>query len=340
MITIGSDEVRQPQHIWLPQTGPACPWSRPERLLVPPAGFTFGLLSDRTGLARPGVFERAIEVLNWLQPAFVVQIGDLIEGYTSDKAEISAQWDAVDAMLARLEVPLFRVVGNHDVSNETMRSEWVRRHGLLHYYFRYGDVLFMLLNTSDPPQDLSEFGGEGEHELTPERLAELFALRESDPDALREQFEAMADWDSTMPAAISEGQVSYFERVLGEHQDVRWTVVCMHIPAWQGDGHPALDRLRAALADRPYTMFAGHIHNYRREVIAGRDHIRLGPTGGAWVRTGDRGNFDHVSLVRVGPGEPRIANVVLDGVLGVNGGVYPPDEPSTVHTAIPMRGRA
>ena len=107
-----------------------------------------------------------------------------------------------------------------------------------------------------------------------------------------------------------------------------------------GAGHPALDRLRALLADRPYTVFAGHVHNYRREVIGGRDHIRLGPTGGAWVRTGNRGNFDHVSLVRVGRGAPTTANVVLDGVLGVDGGVYPPNEPSTVHTAIPMRGRA
>ena len=43
-------------------------------------------------------------------------------------------------------------------------------------------MLFMLLNTSDPPQDLSQFGGEGDYELTPERLAEMHALRESDPD--------------------------------------------------------------------------------------------------------------------------------------------------------------
>jgi hypothetical protein len=80
----------------------------------------------------------------------------------------------------------------------------------------------------------------------------------------------------------------------------------------------------ARLGNRPYTMFAGHIHNYRREVIGGRDHIRLGPTGGAWVRTGDRGNFDHVSVVRMGRGEPSIANVVLDGVLSIDGGIYPP----------------
>src|SRR5262245_40169113 len=136
MVTVGSDEVCRQQHIRLPGVGPACPWSRPERLLAPPSGFTFGLHSDRTGLARPGVFERAIEVLNWLQPDFVVQIGDLIEGYITDEGEISAQWDEVDAILARLDVPLFRVVGNHDVSNETMRSEWVHRHGLLYYHFR------------------------------------------------------------------------------------------------------------------------------------------------------------------------------------------------------------
>lgn len=310
--------------VWLPSVDTARPWSRTDRLVAMGGGLTFGLLSDRTGLARPGVFERAIEVLNWVRPDFVVQIGDLIEGYTSDEVELRAQWDELDGMLARLDAPLFRVVGNHDVSNDTMRSEWLRRHGLLHYHFRVDDVLFLVLNTCDPPQDLSEFGGEDAPELTPERLAELHAMRESDPEGLRRQFEAMGDWDSTMPAAISEEQVRYFEGVLKQHADVRWTVVCMHIPAWQGEGHPALERLRAALGDRPYTMFAGHIHNYRRQVIDGRDHIRLGPTGGAWVYPGDEGNFDHISLVRMSGDQPSVANVVLDGVLGVDGGTYPP----------------
>jgi 3',5'-cyclic AMP phosphodiesterase CpdA len=322
--------------VWLPSVGSARPWSLTDRLLAPPGGFTFGLLSDRTGLARPGVFERAVDVLNWLRPDFVVQIGDLIEGYTTDAAQLRAQWDEAERILDRLDVPLFRVVGNHDVSNDVMRSEWLRRHGLLHYHFRYDDVLFLVLDTCDPPQDLSELGGDGEHELTPEKLAELHAMRESDPEGLRRKFEAMADWDSTVPAAISEEQIGYFERVLREHADARWTVVCMHMPAWQGDGHPALERLRAALGTRPYTMVAGHIHNYRREVIGGRDHIRLGPTGGAWVRSGDEGNFDHVSLVRMASDEPRIANVVLDGVLGVDGGTYPPRRTSPA----PDRGRS
>lgn len=137
------------------------------------------------------------------------------------------------------------------------------------------------------------------------------------------EFEAMIDPEATVPAALSDEQLAYFEDVLAEHTDAEWTVVCMHMPAWQSDGSPALDRLRHALDTRPYTMFAGHVHNYRREVIDGRDHVRLGPSGAAWVKSGDEGNFDHVSLVHVGPDGLRVTNVLLDGVLGVEGGAHP-----------------
>jgi 3',5'-cyclic AMP phosphodiesterase CpdA len=298
--------------------GSARPWTG--RPVAASSDLAFALMSDRTGLARPGVFERAIEVVNWLHPDFVIQIGDSIEGYTSDPGVLAAQWKELDGMLDALEPPLFRVVGNHDVSNDVMRDEWLRRHGLLYYHFRHEDVLFLVLDTSDPPQRDGEVAGD----LTLERLAELHRLRDADPEAVRREFEALADWESTMPADISDEQVAYFERALAENANVRWTFVCMHIPAWQGDGHPALDRLYAALGDRPFTAFAGHIHNYQRRVVRGRDHIRLGPTGGAWVLGGDEGNFDHVTLVRMTPSGPRIANVLLDGVLGVDGGAQPP----------------
>jgi 3',5'-cyclic AMP phosphodiesterase CpdA len=314
------------RQLWLPPvSGPARPWTHEPRLSSD--DFTFALLSDRTGLARAGVFEQAVEVLNWLHPDFVVQIGDAIEGYTTDETELAAQWAEFDGIIAALERPLFRVAGNHDVSNPVMREDWLRRYGLLHYHFCYADTLFLVLDTSDPPQSLEEVAGD----LTPERLAELHARVASDPEAVRAEFEALGDWDSTMPVAISDEQLAYFEQVLAEHTDVRWTFLCMHMPAWQGDGHPALERLHTALGDRPYTAFAGHIHNYRRQVIRGRDHIRLGPTGGAWVRTGNVGNFDHVSLVRMSPTGPRIANLVLDGVLGPDGGAYPPSAAGTAN---------
>jgi hypothetical protein len=189
------------------------------------------------------------------------------------------------------------------VSNDVMREHWLTRHGVLHYHFRYRDVLFVVLDTQDPPQTAGELAMEGP-----------------------------MDWLGTMPAHISEAQAAWAEEVIHANADVRCTVLSMHMPAWQGDGHPALDRIRGALGDRPYTMFAGHTHNYRRMVVDGRDHIRLGNTGGVWVHDGDEGNWDHVTTVTVTPTGLKIANVILDGVLGVNGGVFDParwDDPLT-----------
>jgi hypothetical protein len=87
--------------------------------------------------------------------------------------------------------------------------------------------------------------------------------------------------------------------------------------SWQGDGHPALDRLRAALGSPPYTAYAGHCHNYRRSILDGREHIRLGSTGGVRLLDTPDGNFDHTAWVTMTAGGPRTANLLLDGVLTV-----------------------
>jgi hypothetical protein len=278
--------------------------------------FTFVLLSDRTGLARPGVFERAVELTNMLRPDFAIHIGDGIEGYTTDLGEVARQWDEFDAITAALEVPLFRVPGNHDVSNEPMRREWIQRHGLLHYHFVYRDVLFIVLDTSDPPQTLTDYIPSSRSASVSDLISELEALRAIDPAAATAHLESIIDWEGTMPARLDEEQVGWAEAVIAEHSAVRWTVVCMHMPAWQGSGHPALDRLRLALGDRPYTMFAGHVHNHRRSVIDGRDHIRLGPTGGMWVISDDEGNFDQVAVGTVSEAGLRVINLAVGPATG------------------------
>ncbi|HET7797080.1 MAG TPA: hypothetical protein VFK72_04300, partial [Nevskia sp.] len=131
--------------------------------------------------------------------------------------------------------------------------------------------------------------------------------------------------EARQPAHLSAEQAEWAASVVREHADVRWTVILMHIPAWQGEMHPALVTIRQALAGRPYTAFAGHLHNYQRRVIDGCDHIRLGPSGGCWVSTRDEGNFDHITWVTMTAyGPPRIANLVLDGILGVEGGSFRP----------------
>lgn len=320
------------EHLALPPTGDTAPWLALDKLPSRPDEFSFVLLSDRTGVARPGVFERGIEVTNLLRPDFALQIGDVIEGATTDADQLAREWAEFDGITDVLDVPLFRVPGNHDVTNEFMRTEWQRRFGLFHYHFIYRDVLVVVLDTSDPPQEPSDYVPALAGMSWDDVLTELEELRQTDPEAMAGKFIDPVDWDAVMPAKLSEEQVAWAEQVIAEHADVRWTIVCMHMPLWQGE-HPTYARLRAALGERPFTMFAGHVHNYRRTVIDGRDHIRLGPTGGIWVIDGDEGNFDHVTWVTMTADGPRIANIVLDGVLGAAGGVYPPRQGATTSTS-------
>lgn len=155
---------------------------------------------------------------------------------------------------------------------------------------------------------------------TQERLVQRAVLGER---LVRQAYEAAVDWDAAPAAAgVSEEQLAYTEKALAEHTDARWTFVFMHMPLWQGEGHPAYRRLRAALGDRPYTMFAGHMHNYRATEIDGNSPIRLGPTGGVWVfPEGDPGNVDHVTLVTVTADGPVPANLALDGIRDADGRV-------------------
>jgi len=55
------------------------------------------------------------------------------------------------SFVGQLQMPFFFVPGNHDISNEVMADEWVKRFGQPFYHFVYRDVLFLCLNTEDPP---------------------------------------------------------------------------------------------------------------------------------------------------------------------------------------------
>ena len=119
-----------------------------------PRNFQFAIVGDNTGGPRPGVFEQAIDQLNLLNPEFVISVGDLINGVkdTRDTDVIDAMWVEMMGILDRLDAPFFLVPGNHDIYNEVMRAEWDKRFGSPHYAFLYRDVLFMVLNTQDPPR--------------------------------------------------------------------------------------------------------------------------------------------------------------------------------------------
>ncbi len=292
-----------------PEVSGPQPWTSTD--LPSSVGATrFVVMSDRTGGERPGVLAEAVERVNLLRPDFVVSVGDLIEGFNDDRDAHRAEWDELEDIVSRLDMPFFFATGNHDVSNQESLDVWRERHGPTYYHFRVGDLLFLIVDTEDPPPPPD-----------PEMVAagpRLGELSRTDHAAFRRELAKLFDHDGTQDVAISNAQIEEHERVLRDNP-ARWTFVILHKPAWQGDPHPNFLRLEAALADRDYTMLAGHIHNYRRTSRNGRDYIRLGATGGSYHHPDDAGTYDHVLLVTLTDEGPTFANLLLEGILDVEG---------------------
>jgi len=138
------------------------PWNH-LKLNNAPGTFRFAIMSDRTGGARAGVFERAIDQINILQPEFVVTVGDLVEG-SEDAAKMNKQWDQFNGFIAKLQVPFFYLPGNHDLQGPKMDEKWREMFGRRYYHFSYKSVLYLLLNTEDP-------GGKAGPKFSAEQIA-------------------------------------------------------------------------------------------------------------------------------------------------------------------------
>lgn len=297
---------------------------RTERAFPGEDDFSFVVLGDRTGRHRPGVFEAAVAQVEQLHPDFVINVGDLIEGNTEDRAQLSREWNEIEAAIAQLSVPFFYVPGNHDLTNEVQLEEWRRRLGAPYYSFTYKDVLFLVLDTEDPPQPkiargamLREYGTEamGKVMASLQDPARLQALIAAEPK-LAELARKIVASESV---AFSAAQVAMVRRALAEDPNPRWTFVLFHRPAWKVDS-PAFREIEGLLAGRPYTVLAGHYHKYAYEQRAGRDYIQLGTTGGMPGGAPDDPNVvDHVMWVAMTGEQPKISNIRLDGLFDKQG---------------------
>ena len=126
------------------------PWTHLNALNNPDE-FQFAIVTDRTGGHRPGIFMDGVRRLNLMQPEFVMSVGDLIEGYTENQEVLDKEWVEFNGFVEQLEMPFFYLPGNHDISNDYMTKDWERRFGPTYYHFIYRDVLFLCLNSEDPP---------------------------------------------------------------------------------------------------------------------------------------------------------------------------------------------
>ena len=291
-----------------------------EKFLNQPDDFQFAIVADRTGEERPKVFESAISYLNLLRPEFVISVGDSINGYTNDPAEIKRQWNEFDGLVNRLEMPFFRIVGNHDLNYPWTQPLWEEAYGPEYYYFVYKNVLFLCLSTDDPPTGPSEETVKQYYDYQT-RMAE-----EKDPEkklALIKEY--LAFENQNLPIRISEKQIDYFQKVVSDHKSVRWTFVFLHKPAWEEPSEQAagFEKILSFLSDQPYTVIAGHEHSYAYTKKNGNDYIRMATTGGGFPMLDKTNAFDHVMWVTMTDEGPVMCNLLLDGFLDKEGKKQP-----------------
>jgi hypothetical protein len=113
-------------------------------------GFEFVVIGD----TRPKfesenfqTFERLITKINAVNPACVVNLGDLIFGYGPISEE--KQWDKYQRVIQAVKPPYYQVPGNHDAHSAKARRIYLQRFGKYYSSFDYGDCHFVLLDSTE-----------------------------------------------------------------------------------------------------------------------------------------------------------------------------------------------
>lgn len=121
--------------------------------------FHFVVLGD-SQFHDPAAYNRLVDDTRHLMPAFVIQVGDMIEGYQDDLAAVEAEWERFRQQVAPLApAPFMPVPGNHDLYNADRRSDtrleglYRRIWGETYYTFRYRNAAFIILNSDAPGEE-------------------------------------------------------------------------------------------------------------------------------------------------------------------------------------------
>jgi hypothetical protein len=121
-----------------------------------PDSFRFAILGDRTGEAQDGVYQQIWSEVAAAKPAFVVGVGDTIQGLND--ASATAEWREVDRLLKpHRRLPLYLAAGNHDIWSAASETLFLQHTGhAAHYSFDHGRAHFTVLDNSRAEQFSSD----------------------------------------------------------------------------------------------------------------------------------------------------------------------------------------
>lgn len=103
--------------------------------------------SNRQLVYQTDLFKQMIQEWNTLQPAFAIEVGDLVIGGSAEN--IPPQWDLFEKTVAECHVPYFSAPGNHDINDRQSEILWEQRMGPTYYGFTYGNTRFLVVDSEE-----------------------------------------------------------------------------------------------------------------------------------------------------------------------------------------------
>lgn len=233
---------------------------------VPGTGVRFIVFGD-SQFANMGVYERMVHEANLLRPDFVIQVGDMIQGYTYSEEQARGEWAQFRRQIAPLTMPFMPVPGNHDVVTTATHNVYGEVWGKDRYYYSFdvGPVHCVVLNSYWP--------GEGDR---------------------------IAEWQRAWLASDLEAYAARHGGVGSKQLATRSIFVYVHAPLWRyAADHPGRkdwEAVHAILRQYPTRLVVGgHTHEYVWENRDGIDYIVINSSGGM-PQQNERGGFFHAFL--------------------------------------------
>jgi hypothetical protein len=250
--------------------------------------FSFVVFADRTTGPQEGldVLADAIKETNQLRPAFVMNVGDMVQGYCGTERWLS-QMHEYKAIMSKLESPWFPTAGNHDIyggrETDTLPKgqneiNYETHFGPLWYAFEYKNNWFVVLFTDEG------FSETGEKAFN------------------RPECQVMSD-----------EQFNWLKSVLDKAKNADGIYVFQHHPRWFGNRYGNdWDKVHDAFvkAGNVKIVFGGHIHTMTYNEKDGIRYMTLAATGGNLDRdaTIADGSLHHINVVSVKKGSsPTVA---------------------------------